>query len=800
MGCDDRPPASTNCKPLHHRSDSGQLGLLELTLLGGTPKTGRHTARFEFADCPDSNCDEVLVNYTLKAGVGGANGQVDRLAGAVTDGVSDITRPQFAIGAVGPDVHDLAPAIATDGDRFLLVWTRTTDRVDGRVDVEFLAREYDDTGAPTGPAERLESAFVQAASSRVPTLDVAWARGRSPVIVADRDLPAGATWTTVKPLPSTMDVADAADLAIDSRSGVATAVHQTPDGIYATWFQSEAAGVSAALGSRRVIMLGAGNSNALESPVVARAPGVGGWLIGARYVGPDNADVVVGRYSEDYFLATPTPRPNPTAPATQGELLKLDNDFTVRHSLACASGDSAPVVDLRFEEIPGATQFEDSSPLGNHGTNPSGTLPAAGLAASPSPDSDFAASLRIPQRVELPNTAVDETTFSVWVRSDPGTNPLTRFLWVRVPQAGGYDLDVRSGSVAWRAGGTGRTETGNGVDRPRPLDGEWHHVVVTSADGTGAIYVDGTPWAQGFAMGDPALGPVAISGDGVIIDDFKMYDRALSPHEIDGLRAQTAVDRCVLVAAEGTATPNAGRYPWAEITLTPHDPVALLLASAQLGLQVDDANPIPTIVRPSGPVPGGTPTAPGTYVLSGSVSDVGSGVTRVEVSVDGGPWVAAEGLDTWSYAMSVVDGTSRVRVRAFDAVGNIGATFTDVVVDGVAPAVTLDATPGTPVAPGTDSTTGAPTVRLTGSASDTGAGIDAPGVEVQLVPSPSDAIETEEDWQQADLVGDRWTIDYRFSATASDVSGAWDVRVRATDGVGNVSDHAAVDDVVRLSA
>ncbi|WP_436796351.1 LamG-like jellyroll fold domain-containing protein [Actinospongicola halichondriae] len=548
-------------------------------------------------------------------------------------------------------------------------------------------------------------------------------------------------------------------------------------------------------------MVGQGNSNSVQSPVVARAPGVGGWLIGARYVGPDNADVVAGLFSDAYALTSQTPRGNPLAPATPGELLKLDAGFALRPSLACETGDATPVVDLRFEELPGATEFRDSSRLGNHGTNAAGALPAAGFAAAPAPDSDFAASLRLPADIDLPISTGESTSFALWVKKDPGSTTSQRFLMVRDPQADGYQLDVRTSSVKWTAGGTHRTELADGGARPLLFDDEWHHVVVTrSAAGSGAIYVDGTPWGQGFAMDDPALGQVQIIGDGVLIDDFKMFDRALAPHEVEPLMTQTPLDRCALVAVESEATADDGRYPWAELTLTPHDPVALLLASAQLGLQVDGAAPLVSVAPVPGPVPGGSDDAPGTFILSGNAIDSGSGVARVEVKVGDAPYVLADGLDTWSFALPVVDGSYGIRIRATDAVGNVGARFHTVVVDGTAPEVSLDALPDTPVAPASDPATGAPIVQLSGSASDAVSGIATGGVEVQLVPSPSGAAATEENWQPATLDGDRWMLDYRFSTTAIDVSGAWDVRVRATDGVGNVSAHDDVAAVLRLDA
>ncbi|TDT18452.1 concanavalin A-like lectin/glucanase superfamily protein [Ilumatobacter fluminis] len=798
VDCDSNPPESTNCKPLLHRHPSGQLGLLELAF-GSVDGPGTYDATFEFPGCPN-NCDEVVVNYTLKAGVAAVNGQEDRLAAAITDGVTSISRSQFGIRGVGPTVHDLAPAIASDGDRFFVVWTSTTDRADGRVDVHLLGQRYDRTGTPDGGVQTLEAPFVQDRSDPIPILDVAWARGRRPVIVTAGSVPSGANWTTVKSLSWSSSATAEVDVAIDTQTGVATAVHHDFDGVWATWFQADADQVSAALGTRRVIMLGAGNANELATPVVARIPGSGGWLIGTRYVGPDNADLLVGRFSDAYFLTTQSPRGNPTGPATPGELVRLDADFAVGHSLACASGDSTPVVDLRFDDLPGATEFVDSSRLGNHAMNSSGSLPAAGLAPSPATNSDFAALLHTPDRLELPNPAGEAVTLSIWFRSDPDSNPIVRTLTIRDSQASQF-FDISGDRVTWQAGGIGRSEFGNSIDRIRPWDGEWHHIVVTRTEaGTGSITVDGQPWVDGFAMGTPDPAALGISGDGVLIDDFTMFDRALAPGEIAALTNRTPLDRCILVGVEGVDTGDADRFPWAELTLTPHDPVALLRASAQLELRVDGALPDVSVAPLPDTVPGGSESLPGTFILSGGVTDIGAGVVSVEVSVDDGPFHAAEGLDTWSYALPVDDGPSVVRVRATDAVGNVGTVRRTVVADGVAPEVALDAVPATPIAPDTDPSTGAPVVSLTGSAEDAASGIADDGVEVQLVPAPSTDTATEHDWQPATFDGERWQIDYRFSATAIDVSGPWDVRVRATDAVGNVSLHDQPAAVVHLDA
>jgi hypothetical protein len=76
-----------------------------------------------------------------------------------------------------------------------------------------------------------------------------------------------------------------------------------------------------------------------------------------------------------------------------------------------------------------------------------------------------------------------------------------------------------------------------------------------------------------------------------------------------------------------------------------------------------------------------------TYLLRGVATDTVSGVSEVAVSVDGGPWQAAEGQASWTYLWEAYDeGAHNLRGRATDAAGHVEEP-------GPGVTVTVDSTP-----------------------------------------------------------------------------------------------------------
>lgn len=113
------------------------------------------------------------------------------------------------------------------------------------------------------------------------------------------------------------------------------------------------------------------------------------------------------------------------------------------------------------------------------------------------------------------------------------------------------------------------------------------------------------------------------------------------------------------------------------------------LPGAGITVQVDSIAPQTQITSPVN----GQSVRAASLVIAGTAADVGSGVHRVEISIDNGPWVVASGTLSWSYTWSPIgsDGVHTIRSRAVDNAGNVespGASIT-VTVDNGAPSSTI---------------------------------------------------------------------------------------------------------------
>ena len=94
----------------------------------------------------------------------------------------------------------------------------------------------------------------------------------------------------------------------------------------------------------------------------------------------------------------------------------------------------------------------------------------------------------------------------------------------------------------------------------------------------------------------------------------------------------------------------------------------LEVPGAGITVTVDNTPPASTINSPS---EGSTLTG-ATYTIAGAASDNFSGVSRVEISIDGGTWNPAAGTANWAYSWTLpADGSYTIRSRATDNCGNI---------------------------------------------------------------------------------------------------------------------------------
>lgn len=90
-----------------------------------------------------------------------------------------------------------------------------------------------------------------------------------------------------------------------------------------------------------------------------------------------------------------------------------------------------------------------------------------------------------------------------------------------------------------------------------------------------------------------------------------------------------------------------------------------LSGSMTVNLTLRDSTP--PVIRISSPS-GSALLRNGTVIAAGTAGD-NVGLASVMLSADGGPWVAASGLESWSFNLTLEDGTHTLRARATDLFG-----------------------------------------------------------------------------------------------------------------------------------
>ncbi|MGK0274939.1 MAG: hypothetical protein ACI9N0_001320, partial [Ilumatobacter sp.] len=438
-----------------------------------------------------------------------------------------------------------------------------------------------------------------------------------------------------------------------------------------------------------------------SDPSVSFDPVTGGWLVTANTVG----GVAVGAFTPDLL---PVVAPSTLLPATSQDLTKV----------ACPSGSAFPVIDLRFEELPGATAFADGSGGGRDGVSLAGSVPDIGVAGALGADgSRLAARFNAGDVVTVPSPMVlgSDAALSVgfWVRVDDSSSSVP--LKISFDENRELLVYPNTGEVSWK---WDNAVVSNQVSNP-VNDGEWHFVVASRpSSGTLQLWIgDAAKFsATGGGVDWPVPGPVAISGGGssVSIDQLQFFNVAMSDAGVADLMGRTQ-PTCLV----STVSAPRSLQQWILGWDTNDGLGGALSKSSSLSLRVDSDAPTSSAEVPSGPI------ADESYVLFGSADDLagGSGVATVEVQVDGGPWEVAEGAEQWMLTINVEPGVHQILTRSTDAVGNVEIPGSAVVlaVDAAAPTVMLDAL-AAGVVPVVD-VNGALVVSLSGTASDDVSGI-----------------------------------------------------------------------------
>gem|GEM_PF-2360372 len=694
-----------------------------------------------------------------------------RVAGSVVGASGSITAPQFSLG----DGDN--PVVASDGVGFAVAWTSETADADcnGLACRSVWMQRLDASGTPTSIAVRVGSIPV---SSGTGDVEIIWTgteyavamRGTesAPIMVAI----GSGTYTLATDTAAT-DRTTSFSLAFDPVHGQTLLAYESASGsVVAKAFDD----LSAAPVSTEALFSGLGTT---YQPSVAYNPLAGRWLVTGV------AQQVVYATALDQSLSSlgfeePGPRQSlPDASGGAGVWFLGPLGST----LSCPAATAMPSVDLRFEELPGATTLVDSSGVGSDVALALGSGLAVGFEGAPdAPDSDFAIRLLEGESFSVGHSIGQAATISFWYRAAGSVagNPFT--LRADGSAEVGISIDPATGMLTYDNGGATSAAVATSL-----ADSDWHFVAVTREPSVGRVVlsVDGATVREVSATpplvaADPSI-TVTGGAAPVFLDHLRVYDSTLSPERVTALFDRSDDPYCMSMATV-PGTDQLGVFEWSRHFFTAaKDRGGEVTASASARLTVDADDPSAEIVQPLA-----VQTSLGS-VVGGTAADATSGVAGVEVSLDGGVWVAADGASAWTYALpaGLASGDHSLRARATDLVGHVSdeveVSFT---VDGDAPALALDALPAVAVRPTVDPVDGAASVALSGTVSDGGSGLVDGSVKVQLAVSGSPFVDA--GWQMATIVGGSWSIDYGWPGSI-DPSARYDVRVVATDALGNAT-------------
>jgi hypothetical protein len=212
-----------------------------------------------------------------------------------------------------------------------------------------------------------------------------------------------------------------------------------------------------------------------------------------------------------------------------------------------------------FDEGTGAT-VADSSIAKNNGVI-TGAQPVAGRVGG-------ALKFNGAEYVEVPPAAWSsverQVTVAFWAYGDPAAQPQAGFIFAAYQDRAVNDSRVASSHCPYSNGNvyfdTGGTAPASGYDRifkaatPAEYEGSWQHwTLIKNADtGEQSIYLNGVLWHSATGMIRTMRGVTAFTigcrpdhstyyvG---MIDDFRLYNRALSQQEIASLAGRTAFDK-----------------------------------------------------------------------------------------------------------------------------------------------------------------------------------------------------------------------------------------------------------------
>lgn len=393
---------------------------------------------------------------------------------------------------------------------------------------------------------------------------------------------------------------------------------------------------------------------AARTPQVVWHPNYKGWLLSYQ----DNTAL------QRHVFVPLDANADQTFTAATGFFVATDDN-----ALSCPLPQSAPSVDLHFEELPNATTFADRSGLNNTPTCSGATCPTSGYTGAPNaPQSDRAVQFDgVDDQLTLSRTITDDFSVAFWINA-PNRNGIQTIVDGGDFNTNGFVIRLNNGGVLVRVPNLGFQTT-------RIDDGQWHFVVVSRKKSTGQadIYVDGA-----LRIGLPGIADVALTNVPDLrigssrtntqsllakIDNLQIYPSAMLSDTVQAIYNRTQQSYCV---AAGPSLGLNGVY-WSKVSASQTDVRGgRVSASNGLSLTVDADLPTAQITSLSN----GQIVAAG-QVIGGNASDATSGVGLVQVSVNNGAWSAATGANSWAFSLAGYTGPISLGV-AIDRVGNIG--------------------------------------------------------------------------------------------------------------------------------
>ncbi len=765
------------------------------------------------------------------------------------------------LGTGGVNVGDFNPVVASDGDGFIVVWNRKTAGYtvpNWTIESSMMYRRFDKNGTPTTSSQQLWSgvytingigdfnadgfvnydrAFAHPEADLIP--NVIWAGDRYRVVWAYpstttvnllyRDIFAGSISSTNTLFSSNPPLAEynrtnRPSMAYDPINRRIMLVYHGANDRVAGLLSNLADGTNTPISE-----LGFRQTNKVPRATIAFYPAIQGWLLSFEYSNNTmtsevlNADGSAIRASNSLFH-TETLDTWPTG----GQYL-----WPTTRSLMCPAPESAPVVALPFEEMPGATTFANiSGYLSGDATCGSSACPVVGVAGVGVPNAPVATADARPPRtdrallfdgvndnVTFVAPVTNNFTYSFWFKPDP-TQVHTGVNWWEGTALFFANAPTFESMYGVSIGADNRIMVGQGGQSAssQPITGDdwnkWHHVVfLRRARNNGLVlYLDGQPINGTTNAAAPVSSPRIYLGTLYdkyyrgAIDFLTAYATDLAGDAINSLyKGELQSDLgysqnpsyCVLAGAAYGAGNSSG-FPWATITTKRTLPrgEGPLTAQDSLSLQVDGVLPVSTIdsladgTYLKAPPSTRAGQAAETLIIGGNATDADSGIDHVLLFINGAT-TRAVGKSTWTAPFTYsAEGHYTLESMAVDNVDQteVGGPQITVIVDGKAPVTALADQTITPQLNGD----GRWSFDLTGQITDptVSDGTTSPGSGVDrdsllLILQSADGSEAVN--QIATLSGDTWSATVALPSGLGDPTGAYTATLKAADMVGNAT-------------